>query len=558
MKISDLSHLSTQANSRTIQSLFINDGNIRVEQYSTNVDELYLDYSKQNITNAELDELFTLAVTSNLSEKINAQFSGEMLNNTEKRAVLHTALRAPDKVKYKVLGAEAQEVIDTETKMATMVDDVQLGKVRSITGEKFTDILAIGIGGSYYGVKVALSALVPYHQKGLKAHVLANVDGDAAQEKFNKLNANTTLVVVISKTFTTQETLLNASIVKEWMLKSSDKNISSGIVEYSDIIAQHWYAVSTNVIAATEFGIKKENILPMWDWVGGRFSLWSAVGLPLALIIGNKHFNDLKAGAYAMDRHFQQTPFKDNMPVIMALLGVWNRNVLGYPCLAILPYNHALRALPGYLQQTDMESNGKSVNNRGEMLNYLTAPVVFGQEGTNGQHAFMQLMHQSADIIPTDFILSLAPTSQYLANHDALVANCFAQSEALMQGKTLAQAKAELLAAGVSEVEADELARHKTMKGNTPSNTILIDQLDPKCLGSLLALYEHKIFVQGVLWQVNSYDQWGVELGKQLGKEVLNVMAKPMSDIELGVENEALSSSSLSLIRRYKTVMKES
>ena len=389
-----------------------------------------------------------------------------------------------------------------------------------------------------------MSALVPYHQKGLKAHVLANVDGDAAQEKFAKLNASTTLVVVISKTFSTQETLLNATIVKAWML---DALADSG-TSPADIIANHWYAVSTNVKAATEFGIDENNILPMWDWVGGRFSLWSAVGLPLALIIGNTHFNALKAGAHAMDEHFKHADFEQNMPVIMALLGIWNRNGLGYPSLAILPYNHALRALPGYLQQTDMESNGKSVSIDGQTLNYLTAPVVFGQEGTNGQHAFMQLMHQSADIIPTDFILSLAPTSKHLANHDALVANCFAQSEALMQGKTLAQAKAELLNAGASEAQANRLAAHKTMKGNTPSNTLLMERLDPHSLGALLALYEHKIFVQGVIWQVNSYDQWGVELGKQLGNEVLNVMSHPMAEIE----SEKLSSSSLGLIRRYK------
>jgi glucose-6-phosphate isomerase len=443
-----------------------------------------------------------------------------------------------------VLGAQADEVINTEAKMAAIVDDVHSGKVCSVTGEKFTDILAIGIGGSYYGVKVALSALVPYHQPGLKAHVLANVDGDAAQEKFAKLNAATTLVVVVSKTFTTQETLLNATIVKAWMLNAlvDQHNLPA------EVIAQHWYAVSSNIEAATAFGLNADNILPMWDWVGGRFSLWSAVGLPLALIIGNSHFNALKAGAYAMDEHFKNAPFEQNMPVMMALLGIWNRNALGYPSLAILPYNHALRALPGYLQQTDMESNGKSVSITGNTLNYLTAPVVFGQEGTNGQHAFMQLMHQSADIIPTDFILSLAPTSKHLANHDALVANCFAQSEALMQGKTLAQAKAEMLDAGASEAEANRLAAHKTMKGNTPSNTILMQQLDPHSLGALLALYEHKIFVQGVIWQVNSYDQWGVELGKQLGKEVLNVMAQPMSDID----SEKLSASSLALIRRYK------
>lgn len=542
MDITNLPQFTEQALTRSIFSLF--EDRTRSENYAVSAAGLFLDYAKQNIVDSELAPLFSLAKQTGLAEKISAQFAGEQLNSTEQRAVLHTVLRAPDKIKVDVLGEQAEEVINTETKMATIVDDIQSGKVRSVTGEKFTDILAIGIGGSYYGVKVALSALVPYHQKGLKAHVLANVDGDAAQEKFAKLNASTTLVVVISKTFSTQETLLNATIVKTWMLDAlADKgNLPA------EIIAQHWYAVSTNVKAATEFGIDANNILPMWDWVGGRFSLWSAVGLPLALIIGNTHFNALKAGAHAMDEHFKHARFEQNMPVIMALLGIWNRNGLGYPSLAILPYNHALRALPGYLQQTDMESNGKSVSIDGQTLNYLTAPVVFGQEGTNGQHAFMQLMHQSADIIPTDFILSLAPTSKHLANHDALVANCFAQSEALMQGKTLAQAKAELLNAGANETEANRLAAHKTMKGNTPSNTLLMERLDPHSLGALLALYEHKIFVQGVIWQVNSYDQWGVELGKQLGNEVLNVMSHPMAEIE----SEKLSSSSLGLIRRYK------
>ena len=546
MDIRYLTKLAAPASTRNLFSLFKDEK--RSEKYSLSAAGLHFDFAKQNITDDEFESLFSLTKQANLAEKISAQFSGALLNNTEQRSVLHTALRAPESAKNNILGAQARDVIDTETKMASIVDDLQTGKVSSITGEKFTDILAIGIGGSYYGVKVALSALVPYHQ-GLKAHVLANVDGDAAQEKFNKLNPATTLVVVISKTFTTQETLLNATIVKDWMLNAAGNiSTSASSIIGNNIISQHWYAVSTNIPAATAFGIKEENILPMWDWVGGRFSLWSAVGLPLALVIGNKYFNDLKAGAYLMDQHFQQAPFEQNMPVIMAMLGIWNRNGLGYPSLAILPYNHALRALPGYLQQTDMESNGKSVTNDGEQLDYLTAPVVFGQEGTNGQHAFMQLMHQSADIIPTDFILSLAPTSKFLANHDALVANCFAQSEALMQGKTLAQAKAELVASGADEIEANRLANHKTMKGNTPSNTILMEQLDPKSLGALLALYEHKIFVQGVIWQVNSYDQWGVELGKQLGKEVLNVMAKPMADIE----SETLSSSSLSLIRRYK------
>jgi glucose-6-phosphate isomerase len=542
MDVTNLSQFTELALTRNIFSLFSDPE--RSENYAISAAGLFLDYAKQNIVDSEFTPLFTLAEQVDLAGKISAQFSGKKINTTEQRAVLHTVLRAPDSVKLDVLGAQADEVINTEAKMAAIVDDVHSGKVCSVTGEKFTDILAIGIGGSYYGVKVALSALVPYHQPDLKAHVLANVDGDAAQEKFAKLNAATTLVVVVSKTFTTQETLLNATIVKAWMLNA----LVEPHYSLAEVIAQHWYAVSSNIEAATAFGINADNILPMWDWVGGRFSLWSAVGLPLALIIGNSHFNALKAGAYAMDEHFKNAPFEHNMPVMMALLGIWNRNALGYPSLAILPYNHALRALPGYLQQTDMESNGKSVSITGKTLNYLTAPVVFGQEGTNGQHAFMQLMHQSADIIPTDFILSLAPTSKHLANHDALVANCFAQSEALMQGKTLAQAKAEMLDAGATEDEANRLAAHKTMKGNTPSNTILMQQLDPHSLGALLALYEHKIFVQGVIWQVNSYDQWGVELGKQLGKEVLNVMAQSMSDID----SEKLSASSLALIRRYK------
>jgi glucose-6-phosphate isomerase len=542
MDVTNLSQFTERALTRNIFSLFSNPE--RSDKYTISAAGLFLDYAKQNIVDSEFTPLFTLAEQVDLAGKISAQFLGEKINTTEQRAVLHTALRAPDSVKLDVLGAQANEVINTEARMAAIVDDVHSGRVCSVTGEKFTDILAIGIGGSYYGVKVALSALVPYHQPGLKTHVLANVDGDAAQEKFAKLNAATTLVVVISKTFSTQETLLNATIVKAWMLNALAEHHSP-----AEVIAQHWYAVSSNIEAATEFGLNADNILPMWDWVGGRFSLWSAVGLPLALIIGNSHFNALKTGAYAMDEHFQSAPFEKNMPVMMALLGIWNRNALGYPSLAILPYNHALRALPGYLQQTDMESNGKSVSITGKTLNYLTAPVVFGQEGTNGQHAFMQLMHQSADIIPTDFILSLAPTSKHLANHDALVANCFAQSEALMQGKTLAQAKAEMLDAGASEAEANRLAAHKTMKGNTPSNTILMQQLDPHSLGALLALYEHKIFVQGIIWQINSYDQWGVELGKQLGKEVLNVMAQPMSDID----SEKLSASSLALIRRYKS-----
>ena len=546
MNIRKLTSLAKCAKSRAIISLFsecINQKE-RAKDFSLSTSHLYLDYSKQNIIEAELEKLVEIAEQADLSSSIVKQFNGDKINNTEGRSVLHTVLRAPKEVKQQVLGEVlANEVEAAEYQMQKIVDDVQRGELTSSTGQRFTDVLAIGIGGSYYGVKVSLSALEHYRDLSLAIHVIANVDGGSLEEKLKKLNAETTLVVVISKTFTTQETMLNAKAVKQWMLSCvpvKEQNVNC----IHPIIEQQWFAVSSNIEVAKGFGINDKHILPMWDWVGGRFSLWSTVGLPLALAIGNDNFSKLKQGAYEMDMHFKSAEFKNNMPVIMALLGIWNRNALEYPTLAILPYAHSLRALPGYLQQTDMESNGKSVSRDGEKLPWLTAPVVFGQEGTNGQHAFMQLMHQSDDIIPTDFIVALNGRSQYTENHKVLVANCFAQSEALMQGKTLAQVKAELLDSGCSLQEVERLAPHKTMKGNTPSNTLVMDQLTPESMGSLLALYEHKIFVQGVLWQVNSFDQWGVELGKQLGARVLSAMD--------GGEDDALSASTQGLIARFK------
>tara|TARA_R110001583_G_scaffold42297_5_gene134498 strand:- start:3554 stop:5182 length:1629 start_codon:yes stop_codon:yes gene_type:complete len=524
------------AKQRSILALFDSASNSnRADDFSVNAANLYLDYSKQNITNVELAQLISWANANGLAQKIKDMFSGKKINNTEQRAVLHTALRAPAHIKKIVLGDDAEQVQETEQRMAQIVDDVHKGKLLSITGEKFTDVLAMGIGGSYYGIKVGLSALQPYHSAGLKVHVLANVDGAAVTEKLKNLSAATTLVIVISKTFTTQETLLNAKAIKEWMLTQ---------LKDSSAISKQWFAISSNVEKAQAFGLEASHVLPMWDWVGGRFSLWSAVGLPLALAIGNNHFNALKEGAYQMDRHFQEADFSHNMPVIMALIGLWNRNGLNYASLAVLPYDHSLRALPGYLQQTDMESNGKSVSTQGEKLPWKTAPVVFGQEGTNGQHAFMQLMHQSDEIIPTDFIVALKGSSLLAEHHKALVANCFAQSEALMQGKSLAQVKKELTEKGATVEENTFLAPHKTMKGNTPSNTLLMPSLTPKCLGAILALYEHKIFVQGMLWQVNSYDQWGVELGKQLSEQVLAFMAD-------NTVEHCMSSSSIKLIEAF-------
>lgn len=526
------------AKKRSVFSLF-NTGNNeenRAKDFSLSAAGLFLDYSKQNINNSELTQLIAWAKSNHLLDKINNMFTGDKINCTEQRAVLHTVLRAPDQEKIRVLGKqEAEQVIATEQKMAQLVDQVSQGKLTSSTGAKFTDVIAIGIGGSYYGIKVGLSALHPYHNTGLRVHVLANVDGAAVVEKLEKLNAATTLVVVISKTFTTQETLLNAQAIKAWMLTTLDAETA---------IEKQWFAVSSNIKAAQNFGLNPAHVLPMWDWVGGRFSLWSAVGLPLALAIGNENFAHLKQGAYQMDRHFKDAEFEQNMPILMALIGMWNRNGLAYQSLAVLPYDHALRALPGYLQQTDMESNGKSVSIQGEKLSWATAPIVFGQEGTNGQHAFMQLMHQSDEIIPTDFIVALQGTSDLTEHHKVLVANCFAQSEALMQGKTLSQVNAELKEQGLNAEEIERLARHKTMKGNTPSNTLLMESLSPVALGAILALYEHKIFVQGTLWQLNSYDQWGVELGKQLGEQVLAQMSD--SNIE-----HNMSPSSINLINTF-------
>ena len=541
---------------RTIVELF--NSPTRAQTFSLSAADIFLDYSKQNINQAELNTLVEFAQQKNLTTKIQAMFSGEQINNTEQRSVLHTVLRTPEKARKevlkKMLAGNADIVEKTEKRMAQIVSQAVDGELLGVTGKAITDVIALGIGGSYYGVKVCLSALQPYHCTGINVHVLANVDGAAVTEKIKNLSPETTLVIVISKTFTTHETMLNAQAIKAWMLALFNENI----------ISQQWFAVSSNIEKVKSFGISEQKILPMWDWVGGRFSLWSAVGLPLALAIGNDNFSLLKQGAFEMDQHFKTADFHENMPVLMALIGMWNRNALQYPSLAILPYDHALRALPGYLQQTDMESNGKSVAKNGEKLPWLTAPIVFGQEGTNGQHAFMQLMHQSDDIIPTDFIVSMQSSSQYKEHHKVLVANCFAQSEALMQGKNIEQVKKELAEKGLTAEEIEQLAPHKTMKGNTPSNTLVLKSLNPKSLGALLALYEHKIFVQGELWQLNSFDQWGVELGKELSNEILSIINTDVHSIKASGSQaneinyrKQVSPSTLALIDIFKQNLKQ-
>jgi len=521
--------------SQSIASHFAADEQ-RFNKLSINAAGLLLDYSKQNLNEAVISQLVQWANETGLSAKIDAMFNGDKINHTEGRAVLHTILRAPAATQVEVLGPElASEVQLTDRKMAQLVNSLLAGERTGFSGKVFTDVVAVGIGGSYYGPKVCHEALKSYRQPQLKVHYLANVDGTAVAGKLEKLNPETTLVVIISKTFTTQETMLNAKALKQWLR-------NGGCDETQ--LALHLVAVSAAPLKAQQFGVAGHNILPMWDWVGGRFSLWSAVGFPLACAIGVENFEQLRAGAYEIDRHLLDSPFSENMPVLLALIGIWNCSFMGYNSLAVLPYDHLLRDFPGYLQQVDMESSGKRVDVNGDEITLAIAPIVFGQEGTNGQHAFMQLMHQSHQVIPTEFIVALQGQSEYTEHHQVLVANCFAQSEALMRGKTQRQAFEECLSEGKNEQQARLLAPHKMMPGNSPSSTLVFDQLTPKVMGSLMALYEHKIFIQGAMWNLNSFDQWGVELGKHLGDSVMDVFN--------GGANEQLSGSTQGLIDLFK------
>lgn len=498
---------------------------------------LELDYSKQNISNVALDTLFAWARELGIEQKRDAMFFGEVINHTEGRSVLHSVLRATNECKKEVLGAElADEVIATEQQMSALVGEITNEQRLGFSRQPIKDIVAIGIGGSYYGPKICAQALKPYANDTVKVHYVANVDGGAIEEKIALLEPETTLVVVISKTFTTQETLLNANFFKQWLLDSGCSLAQ---------LSKHLIAVTSATDKAIEFGVSQDNILPMWDWVGGRFSLWSAVGFPLACAIGMDNYLALKEGAYEMDKHFQTAPLESNMPVILGLLGVWNRSFLGYSGLAVLPYEHALRDFPGYLQQLDMESNGKRVNHQGELVELATAPMVFGQEGTNSQHAFMQMMHQGQEPIPSEFILPLTPHHGHEEHHKTMVANCLAQSEALMRGISLEEVTKQLRAQGLPEDEVKRLAPHKVMPGNSPSVTITMDKLTPHAMGSLMALYEQKIFVQGVMWDINPFDQWGVELGKQIGKDVIASM-----NGEAGSDD--FSASTQGLLAKYK------
>jgi glucose-6-phosphate isomerase len=492
---------------------FFSIGNNRFKQFSLCFESMVIDYSKHRIIGDTMKLLTEFAVSSGLSEAIDSLFLGHKINTTENRSVLHTALRNRSNIPVIVNGIDVMpEVNAVLEKIRIFTHRVRSGEHRGFTGEQITDIVNIGIGGSDLGPKMVTHALTPYSNRDLHIHFVSNIDATHLVETLRTLRPESTLFIIASKTFTTDETMTNAHSARSWFL-------SSGAIEAD--IALHFVAVSTNFPATTNFGINPDNVFIFWDWVGGRFSLWSAIGLPIALSVGFENFIELLEGAEAMDVHFRHTEFEKNIPVILALLDSWYINFFGTESHAILPYSEYLRMLPAYLQQAEMESNGKFVRKNGERVDWNTASVIWGQPGTDSQHSFFQLLHQGTRLIPCDFIAAARSHTPLATHQEKLMANFFAQTEALMQGKTAEEARQELEKAGLTEDAIAQLLPHKVFEGNRPSTTILLEELTPRSLGSLIALYEHKIFVQGILWNINSFDQWGVELGKQLAKKIL-------------------------------------
>ena len=495
----------------TLRNLFAQDAT-RFEHFQCSAAGLFVDYSKNLMTSTTLDLLLNLASEVKLEKKISALLSGDVVNNTEARPALHSALRNVSGKPVLVDGEDVmpgiQQVLD---RMASFSEQVRDGSWLGHSGEAITDIVNIGIGGSDLGPLMATEALAPFAHERLTMHYVSNVDGSHLVSTLKKVRPETTLFIIASKTFTTQETLSNAHSARRWLLDSGASEAS---------IAKHFVALSTNSEAVAEFGIDTKNMFEFWDWVGGRYSLWSAIGLSLMLCIGAERFQQFLAGAHEMDEHFASAPLNKNMPVILALLTVWYNNFYGYTSHMIAPYDQYLHRFPAYLQQLTMESNGKSVHRDGQAVQHATGPVVWGEPGTNGQHAFFQLLHQGTHVIPVDFIMPIESVNPLGNHHEILLANCFAQSEALMMGKNAQELTLEMDAAGQSADEIDRLKGHRTFSGNRPSNTITMQRLDPQALGALIALYEHKVYVEATVWDINPFDQWGVELGKQLAKSI--------------------------------------
>jgi len=495
-----------------MKKLFAEDP-ARFNRFHLRFNDILVDYSKNRITDETLDLLFALAREAGVPQAVESMFAGEKINETENRAVLHIALRNRANTPIMVDGRDVMAQVNAVLqKIKNFSDSLKSGSRRGYKGDKITDIVNIGIGGSDLGPVMATEALRPYAHPELSVHFVSNIDGTHLAETLKVLNPATTLFMIASKSFTTQETMTNAFSAREWFLEQAGDQAH---------VAAHFVALSTNAEKVVEFGIDKENMFEFWDWVGGRYSLWSAIGLSIACYIGFDNFVDLLQGAHEMDRHFRQTPLEENIPVILALIGIWYNNFFGSETEVILPYDQYMHRFPAYFQQGNMESNGKSTSRKGERVSCQTGPIIWGEPGTNGQHAFYQLIHQGTKLIPADFLAPAVSHNPIGEHHNILLSNFFAQTEALMNGKTREEVVEELKAGGKPDDEIKNLAPHKLFEGNKPTNSILFRQLTPKTLGSLIAMYEHKIFVQGVIWNIFSFDQWGVELGKQLAGKIL-------------------------------------
>ncbi len=500
-----------QAAQMRIDELFAAD-NKRFEKFSIEFDDILIDYSKNILTEQTLELLIDLATECGVKEAAEAMFTGEKINRTEDRAVLHTALRNRSNEPVYVDGKDVMgEVNSVLERMRLFCESLHTGKWKGFTGKTITDVVNIGIGGSDLGPVMVTEALRPYH-KDITAHFVSNVDGSHIAETLKRINPETTIFIIASKTFTTQETMTNAFTARQWFIDSGGSESAVG---------KHFVAVSTNTAEVEKFGIDPANMFGFWDWVGGRYSLWSAIGLPIAAVIGFDNFISLLEGANAMDKHFRQADLEENIPVLLALIGVWYNNFFGAETEAILPYDQYMHRFAAYFQQGNMESNGKSVDRGGKPVSWQTGPVVWGEPGTNGQHAFYQLIHQGTKLIPCDFIAPAQTHNPIGDHHNKLLSNFFAQTEALMNGKDSRQVREELKAEGKTDSQIAELLPFKVFTGNKPTNSILLKKITPRSLGSLIAMYEHKIFVQGVIWDIYSFDQWGVELGKQLAKKIL-------------------------------------
>lgn len=509
----------------------------RASRYFVQLESLSLDYSKNRLNDTTLKLLFELANDCSLKEKIEAMFRGEKINTTEKRAVLHTALRSLNDAEILLDNMEVLKSVRSVLKrMRAFSDSVRSGKRLGYTNQVITDIVNIGIGGSDLGALMVCTALKRYGHPRLKMHFVSNVDGTQILDVLEKINPASTLFIVASKTFSTQETLTNALTARKWFVERSGDEKH---------IAKHFVAVSTNKEAVQQFGIDEHNMFEFWDFVGGRYSLWSAIGLSIMIYLGKKNFNALLKGAYLMDEHFRNAPFESNLPVLMGLIGVWYINFFQSKSHLIAPYDQYLRHFPKFIQQLDMESNGKRISKKGEIIPYDTCPVVWGDMGINAQHAFFQLLHQGTHLIPIDFIASLDKKPNAKGHHEILFSNVLAQAQAFMKGKSYEEALGELLSKGLDKDEAKDLAHHRVFFGNRPSNILLLEKISPSNIGALVALYEHKVFVQGVIWDINSFDQWGVELGKELAVPILQ-------ELEGHKSNAYFDSSTKRLIEMYK------